>query len=312
MQELSQWLQETFLLNFNLQYKIVITIITILFLWAVKKITLKIVFQRVDDVRSRYNWRKTTSYILFTIGFLLIAKIWFEGFETIATFFGLVAAGIAIALKEPLENLAGWAFIIWRKPFSVGDRIQIGDSAGDVIDIRIFQFTMVEIGNWVEADQSTGRIMHVPNGKIFRDVQANYSTGFNYIWNEIPVLVTFESDWKKAKEILTAIIFEKSEYLTESAEQKIKEASRKFLIFYSKLTPIVYTSVKDSGVMLTIRYLCDPRKRRGSEEEIWESILEEFAAVKDIDFAYPTTRYYNNINEGKRKPGEEQTDRPGN
>ncbi len=305
MQEVSQWLQKTFLLSFDLQYKLVVTIITILLLWTVKKIILKIVFQRVEDVRSRYNWRKSTSYILFTIGFLLIAKIWFEGFETIATFFGLVAAGVAIALKEPLENLAGWAFIIWRKPFAVGDRIQIGENSGDVIDIRIFQFTMVEIGNWVDADQSTGRIMHVPNGKIFRDVQANYSTGFNYIWNEIPVLLTFESDWKKAKEILTAIIFEKSEYLSESAEQKVKEASRKFLIFYSKLTPIVYTTVKDSGVLLTIRYLCDPRKRRGSEEEIWESILDEFGAVKDIDFAYPTTRFYNNIREGKKSSGNE-------
>lgn len=71
------------------------------------------------------------------------------------------------------------------------------------------------------------------------------------------------------------------------------------MIFYKKLTPVVYTTVKDCGVMLTIRYLCAPRKRRGSEQEIWEDILDAFAAHDDIDFAYPTQRFYNNHTEGK-------------
>ena len=71
------------------------------------------------------------------------------------------------------------------------------------------------------------------------------------------------------------------------------------MIFYKKLTPVVYTTVKDSGVMLTIRYLTDPRKRRGSEQELWENILDAFAAHSDIDFANPTQRFYANLTEGK-------------
>lgn len=186
-----------------------------------------------------------------------------------------------------------------RKPFDVGDRIQIGSVSGDVIDLRIFQFTIMEIGNWVDADQSTGRIIHVPNGKVFTDFQANYSTGFNYIWNELGVLVTFESDWEKAKKILTDILNKHAENLTEDVQKKIKETSRRFMIFYSVLTPIVYTSVKDSGVMLTMRYLCDVRKRRISAATIWEEVLIEFAKHDNIDFAYPTTRFYDNLSEGK-------------
>ncbi len=81
----------------------------------------------------------------------------------------------------------------------MGDRIQVGNFAGDVIDLRIFQFTLMEIGNWVDADQSTGRVIHIPNGKVFTEMLANYSKGFHYIWNEIPFLVTFESNWKKQK-----------------------------------------------------------------------------------------------------------------
>lgn len=211
----------------------------------------------------------------------------------------MLSAGIAIALKDPIVNLVGWAFIMIRKPFEVGDRIEIDNVAGDVIDVRIFQFTIMEIGNWVDADQSTGRMVHVPNGKVFTDVQANFSTGFNYIWNELGVLVTFESDWKKAKEILTKIINHNAENLTSEVQKKIKETSRKYMIFYSVLTPTVYTSVKDIGVMLTMRYLCDVRKRRSTAQQIWEDILIEFAKHDDISFAYPTTRYYNNLTEGK-------------
>jgi hypothetical protein len=57
--------------------------------------------------------------------------------------------------------------------------------------------------------------------------------------------------------------------------------------------------VKENGVLLTIRYLCEPRRRRDSEEAIWEEILEKFANCPDIDFAYPTQRFYNNFIEGK-------------
>ena len=294
------WLEKTLGFSPALQGKILTTAVIIFILWLVRQIILKIYFRKKVDIRTQYRWRKSSVYIAFSIGFLLVGRIWFEGFNSLATFLGLLSAGLAIALKDPLVNLAGWLFIFWRKPFIVGDRIQVGNNSGDVIDIRIFQFTLMEIGNWVDAEQSTGRILHIPNGKVFSEIQANYTAGFNYIWNEIPVLVTFESNWKKAKEILLSIVTKYAEHLSKSAEERIKEASQKFMIFYTKLTPIVYTSVRDSGVMLTIRYLCDPRKRRNSEEEMWEDILLQFSQCDDIDFAYPTQRFYNNLSEGKK------------
>src|SRR3989441_12617332 len=113
----------------------------------------------------------------------------------------LPISGLAIALKDPVTNLAGWIFIVWRRPFEVSDRVEIGGHKGDVIDIRLLQFTLNEIGNWVNADQSSGRIIHIPNGKVFTEPVANYDKGFKYIWNEVPVLVTFESDWRQAKAI---------------------------------------------------------------------------------------------------------------
>jgi small-conductance mechanosensitive channel len=225
--------------------------------------------------------------------------MWFRGFQSLSTYLGLVSAGLAIALQVPLVNLAGWIFILWRRPFSVGDRIQIGDVKGDVIDQRIFMFTIMEIGNWVDAEQSTGRVIHIPNGKVFQDPLANYTEGFEYIWNEIGVLVTFESNWEAAKEILGEIAAKYGEAPSGAAAEQIKRAASTKLIIINKLTPIVYTSVKDSGVMLTVRYLCNTRRRRGSEQSIWEDVLRAFAKRDDIDFAYPTQRHYLNYIEGK-------------
>ncbi len=185
-----------------------------------------------------------------------------------------------------------------------GDRIQIGKLIGDVIDIRVFQFSLLEVGGWVDADQSTGRVLHVPNGLLMTTPLANYGAGFEYIWNEIPVLVTFESNWRKAKDILLSIAEKHAENLSEKAAQKVRETNRKFMIFYKTFTPTVYTSVKDSGVLLTIRYLCRPRVRRGSTQAIWEDVLDQFAAAPDIDFAYPTRRFFDNAVEGKDAGGE--------
>ena len=143
-----------------------------------------------------------------------------------------------------MRSFAGWMFILWRQPFGLGDRIQIGEARGDVIDIRLFRFSLMEIGNWVHADQSTGRVVHIPNGRVFTETLANYSKGFQYIWEEIPVLVTFESDWEKAKQILSDIARSHTEHLSGPAQENVRKASRQFMIFYEKLTPIVYTSVR--------------------------------------------------------------------
>lgn len=274
------------------QFKVFSSLLTILILWIINYSIIRFGRKSINSVKKKYQFRKTSSYIFVIIGILLIGRIWLQGFKTLTTFLGLVSAGIAIALKDIITNIAGFGFILWRRPFKAGDRIEIGEVAGDVIDLRFFQFTILEIGNWVDADQSTGRIIHIPNGEIFKVPLKNYEQGFSYIWDEIVVLITFESDWKKAKKIIEEIINKDSEKLAKQAKEKVKEKEEKFMIFYKNLTPIVYTSVKDSGVELTARYLCEPRQRRTRQQEFWEAVLDKFSNECDIDFAYPTQRFF--------------------
>ncbi|HPJ39787.1 MAG TPA: mechanosensitive ion channel [Spirochaetota bacterium] len=287
-------------LSIESQTRIFTSLVILVSLIILRYIIIRIVWRQTDDVRTRYLWQKGLTYVMVTLLLVMVGRVWFSGFQSIATFLGLLSAGLVIALKDLIANIAGWAFILIRRTFTLGDRIEIGDHTGDVIDIRLFQFTIMEIGNWVDADQSTGRIIHLPNGIIFTRPLANYSKGFQYIWDEIPVTITFESNWKEAKRILQEIADRHSSEITERAQRALKEASKKFMIFYSKLTPIVYTDVKEHGVLLSIRYLSGPRNRRSRKETMWEDILEAFSTRDDIDFAYPTQRFFNHTVEGKQ------------
>jgi len=292
MDNFSNWLHTYLGIDQAAQEKLLISLLVAGALWIIHRLLLKSIVLRIKSPERRYQWQKAVGYTFTTLGIVTVSLVWIEGMQSAATYLGLVSAGIAIALKDPLTNIFGWIFILWRKPFEVGDRIEIGPYSGDVVDQRIFLFSMMEIGNWVDADQSTGRILHFPNGMIFTNGVASYTHGPKFIWNEIPILVTFESNWEKAKGVLQEIAGKYDISQDESVAREFESASRRFFLKYGELSPIVYTNVKDSGVLLTVRYLCRPRERRGSGQALWEDILRVFAQHEDINLAYPTTRFY--------------------
>jgi len=270
---------------------LVLSIIVVILLLAISRITKRIIRKSAsEDLKTQYYWAKGVSYLAFFLGLLFLSNIWISGIGSLGTFLGLVGAGLAIALQDPIVDIFAWLFITIRRPFSVGDRVEIGGTAGDVIDIGVMTFTLLEIGNWVDADQSTGRVVQIPNKLVFTHNVANFSQGFDYIWDEINVLVTFESDWKKAKEILRDVADTETAPLSAGARKSVREAANRYMISYKTLTPTVYTDVKDSGIQLTMRYLCEPRKRRGRKEKIWETILDRFGENDNIDLAYPTVK----------------------
>ncbi len=297
MENLTLWLENLLGLNPEIQRNLLKSILTIVLLWLGHRLLTKILGKSIKNIEARYQWQKGVGYLITAVGIIIIGRIWLEGMETLVTFLGLLSAGIAIALKDPLMNIAGWVYILARKPFDVGDRIEVNGVAGDVIDIRIFQFSIMEIGNWVNADQSTGRVLHIPNGVIFTSILGNYTRGFHYIWNEMEVLITFESNWPKAKQILHKIVDEFSEPQLADIENLLTKTSQLYMIKPGKITPIVYTSVQNSGILLSIRYLCNPRRRRSSTSILWENTLNAFSEESDIQLAYPTQRFYNKAQE---------------
>lgn len=301
MQAIVNWIETDLGIPSPLQAQIFRTLFIIIIIAFIYSSIKKILYRTIDNSKTYYRAKKSIGYLFVAIGFILVGRVWFKGIQSLTTFLGLFSAGLAIAMKDFIMNIAGWMYIVWKGPFRVGDRIEIDGISGDVIDIQVLEFAIMETRNWVDADQSTGRIVHVPNIVIFNKALFNYSKGIPFIWNEIPIYITFESNWKKAKKILQDIAHVHGESISGKAEESIKEASRKFVIFNAKLEPTVYTSIdNENSIKLTIRYMCSYRNRRDSSEKIYEEILERFANHEDIKFAYPTQRVYDRPRETQR------------
>ncbi|MBN2343261.1 MAG: mechanosensitive ion channel family protein [Deltaproteobacteria bacterium] len=252
-------------------------------------------------IADRHQYRKRASYIATLIFVIILIPIWAATTQQWTTIFSILGAGIALALHEVLLNIAGWVYIVIRHPYRTGDRIELGDVKGDVIDVRVFQTTLLEIGNWVDGDQSTGRVVQVPHGRIFHDTLYNYTQGFEYIWNEFSVLITFESDWEKARDILLKFGEEESSDVQQQVKKKIDRMAREYLIYYKNFFCIVYTKIEDSGVKVTLRYLTEAKQRRSGQDDLSRKILKAFHEASGIEFAYPTYRIYKRGEEGEGK-----------
>lgn len=292
--------ESTFQVSKDLMKQFVETIYVILFYLAAKFATE--VFAGIKFAHNeakQYTMRRTSVVVISIICCLLFLKIWLSKSTDLSTYFGLLSAGLAIALQDIIASIAGWIYILMVKPFKVGDRVQIGESKGDVTDVKLLQFSLLETGHWVGAEQPTGRILFFPNSFVFKNSIANYHGGFEYIFAEMPVMVTFESDWQRASAVLSAILEKEANSEKEKALKQIRKASRDMRLMFSHLNPKVITSVSDSGVVLTLRFMCKIRERRFMESRIWEKILLEFAKEPAIDLAYPTTRYFYHPKEGK-------------
>ena len=248
----------------------------------------------VQDDERRHVLKKWLRYLALFFGFFCILFL-YGTYAHKDTFFlvGLFLAGIAISLRDVFSNFVGWLIINSQKGFHHGDRIKIGSVvSGDVIDIGVLRTTLVEIGEWVDADQSTGRLVTVPNSMVLTNSVHNYTEGHDLIWNEFKVLVTFESDWEAAEKIMLEIAQADFEGKKEFILERLRKVRKRYLLRYNFITPKVYVKIADSGVLLTLRYMVRARRRRTMDDTVSREILRRFAVEPSIEFAYPTMRLF--------------------
>ena len=123
---------------------LIVSLAIVVAIWLVRHLALRTTLRRLD-APARYRWRRASFHLAVSLALVLVALIWLGGYRNVALHLGIVTAGLAIALQELIESFAAWLFIEWRRPFTVGDRIQIGERCGDV-PTPPFQFALAEIG----------------------------------------------------------------------------------------------------------------------------------------------------------------------
>ena len=261
----------------SLIYRIVETILLLLLTFALIRASRHVMKRIVTSPERRYRMSKLIGRFglaLFTVALIVL---WAPERGQVFTILTVIGAGLAISLREALLSMAGWLNILTRQPFKVGERVEINGIKGDVVDIRLLHTTLMEVGAWVDADQSTGRLVHLPNAWVFLHQVQNYTHGFRFVWNEMSVTLPPDANWKRARTIIGELADESAGIVAQQAEQDIRRLASEYLVHYSILTPFVYMRLTDAGLKLTLRYLCEARKRRGTEHAFTEQILDRFA-----------------------------------
>lgn len=256
------------------------------------RLLIRMINNRMEDANRRHVFRKIVNYSVTAITLIIVLFLWIRNLTFLTALTGFIAAGLAIALRDVILSLFGWIKIIWARPFTVGDRIQVRDLQGDIIDITPLHTALLEVGNWVQASQSTGRIIFIPNNVIFQESVTNSTLGFPYLWDEFSTVVTFESDFDTAESLLKEPIEDVVGINYRRARRKIQEMGDRYAIEYENLSPRVYLDIKDHGVELTIRYLTSVRGRREIKSRLSKKILQLLQENRSIELAYPTYRIY--------------------
>ncbi|RKZ34449.1 mechanosensitive ion channel family protein [bacterium] len=273
--------------------KILGSVATVILFYLLGVVSRRLVGKVITDNVQRYRAQKRMSIIIALATIVVIATIWAETLGSLTTMIGLLSAGIALALKDPISSVVGWFHINGSKLFRIGDRIEIGGTKGDVIDISMLTTSLIEIENWVDGEQSTGRIVIIPNNRVFVHNLFNYTTAFPYIWTELKFTITFESNWKKAADIFEQVLNETVGELPREVERSLREAQGRFLIHYRNFDPIVYIKIVGSGVQLIGRFLIDVRRRRMAESSVFAKVLAKIDEQPDVNLAYTTYRIVN-------------------
>lgn len=186
---------------------------------------------------------------------------------------GLISAALGWALQRPITGIAAWLMVVVKKPFIIGDRILINDMRGDVIDITLTHIYLKEIGGTIGSEETSGRIVLVPNSVLFEKNIINYTSQDEFILDDVGILVTYESDLDKTVRICEAAA---NKVLKGKTDQMPKK-------------PYVRVQFQGSGIDIKTRYYVKTEERIKIASDITKEINRQFKKERDVNIAYPHT-----------------------
>ena len=255
--------------------KIIFSIIGVLVIAVIVRFLHRSLAHRITHHDTRYRVRKLTTFVGYLTGVLFITIVFSDQLGHLTVAFGVAGAGVAFALQEVIASIAGWVEISLGRFYQIGDRVQVGGIMGDVIDIGVLRTTLMECGQWVNADLYNGRIVRIANSFVFKEPVFNYSAHFPFLWDEVTVPVKYGSDHRLAREILQRVVDEVVGDYAIQAKGAWKGVVERYLIEDERVEPIVTVIANDNWMEFTIRYVVDYKRRRVTKDQLFTRILEE-------------------------------------
>ena len=270
--------------------KIVVTLIALTVFVCIFRLILPILIsQKVSDPKSRYNLKKilNISAVVFFIG--IMALIWIEESTSLLVTSSIIGAGIAFALQDVFKNFVGALILLSSETYRMGDRIEIDGNVGDVIDIGIMNTMIMEIRGWVHGDQVSGRLISIPNASVINQPVINYTRDHSFIWDEISLPLTYDSNWQLAISHIEDLIREEVNPLIPVAEEEMRSLGEKYLVLKRATEPAVYISLTDNWIQLDARYISEVRNRRQIKNDLSVSIMKWIESRDDVEISSTTS-----------------------
>jgi len=202
--------------------KLTLSLSLIMFLLLMGKVVQNLIQKRNTSEGDKHNLQSIARLITTTLILIVIAAFLFQNLYAIAVSFGLISLVLGFALQAPIASFIAWLYIIFRKPYKVGDRIQLDRLKGDVIEVNYLDTAILECsGDYLQNDRRSGRIVYLPNSLILKSEVINYSGPLvPFIWNETALQVAYTSDLKFVEDCLleTASADFKERYPTYTEE----------------------------------------------------------------------------------------------
>jgi len=247
---------------------------------AIGKLIEVLIHKKSKGKYTKYNLIHLTRLIAIILVAIIVISFLFTNWYAAAVSLGLISLILGFALQTPISSFIGWIYIIIRNPYSIGDRIQINDFKGDVIEISYFDTTLWEFaGDYLSNDLPSGRLIRFPNSLILQAAVYNYSwEDFEYIWNQIPFYVAYTSDLEFVTGTIRRITTEELGPQMIDRIKQLKEMVKNSPVdeIQIKEYPYVTYSVdNNTWVQVTVTYLVPPRKASRFRTNIIHKILDE-------------------------------------
>ncbi|HLG97449.1 MAG TPA: mechanosensitive ion channel domain-containing protein [Bryobacteraceae bacterium] len=271
-------------------HKLLLTAIWIAGVWALSW-ALRLLARSFVRNRSGKRiefWTRQAIQIATTVLIIIgLLSIWFSDPSRLATFLGLISAGLAFAMQRVVTAVCGYVVLLRGKTFNVGERIKMGGVRGDVVALGFIQTTIMEMGQppaeqsedpgmWVQARQYTGRIVTVTNDKIFDEPVYNYSRDFPFLWEEMRVGIQYGADRHKAEQILLEIARRHTEPMVQMSAGVLKDLERRYYLRPSDLEPRVFWRLTDNWLEMALRFVCRDYDIRSLKDRMTRDILAAF------------------------------------